>query len=395
MKKKSILFAANYMNLGGVEKSLLSLIKTLPADEFDIHLALMNDGGALFDKIPDNVTVHFIRPYGSSMKFLNHPVKETLNRLKRKEYRKALKDFAAYCSAKMRGTLHPLYACLLRNDHELTDTEFDLAVNYAGPSEMLDYYIVRHIKAKHKALWIHFDLNHVFDRKKSSRMTHGDYDRVFCVSTDALHIYCKRYPQFADKTELFPNIIDSNEVMTLAEAHGVFTPITGAINLVTVGRLEHIKGQDIALRALALLPPHYHWHFVGGDACGEAEKLKALSRKLDVDSRAHFHGLQPNPYPFMKGADIYVQPSRSEGSPLTLAEIKLFDMPIVTTPFVSAPQLLQDCSKRAVIAGAIDAPALARAIVDATEIARRNSPSRHTNAVNSHSPVDTIRNIFN
>ena len=383
MEKKSILFAANYMNLGGVEKSLLSLMKALPADEFDIHLALMNGGGALFDKIPDNVTIHFIRPYGDAMTFLDHPVKETLRRLKKKEYRKALKDFAAYCSAKMRGTLHPLYAYLMRDDHELTDTEFDLAVNYAGPSEMLDYYIVRHIRAKHKALWIHFDLNHVFDRKKSSRMTHGDYDRVFCVSEDSLRIYRKRYPQFADKAELFPNIIDGEEVMTLAEAPGIFTQLTGAINLVTVGRLEHIKGQDIALRALALLPPHYHWHFVGGDTCGEAEKLNALSRRLDVDSRAHFHGMQPNPYPFMKGADIYVQPSRSEGSPLTLAEIKLFGIPIVTTPFVSAPQLLQDCCERTVIAGAIDAPALARAIVEATEITR-NSAGRRIFATNGH-----------
>lgn len=395
MEKKSILFAANYMNLGGVEKSLLSLLKVLPADEFDIHLALMNGGGALFDKIPDNVTVHFIRPYGNAMKFLNHPVKETLRRIGRKEYRKALKDFAAYCSAKMRGTLHPLYAYLLRDDRELTDTEFDLAVNYAGPCEMLDYYIVRHIKAKHKALWIHFDLNHVFDRKKSSQMTHSDYDRVFCVSVDSLRIYRKRYPQFADKAELFPNIIDSEEVMTLAETPGIFTPLTGAINLVTVGRLEHIKGQDIALRALALLPPHYHWHFIGGEACGEAEKLKAMSRRLDVDSRAHFYGMQPNPYPFMKSADIYVQPSRSEGSPLTLAEIKLFGTPIVTTPFVSAPQLLQDCSDRTVIADAIDARALAQAIVKATEIARTPS-KRHTDTDNNgHSPVDTIRGILN
>lgn len=392
MAKKKILFAINYMNVGGIETSLLSLINVLSADEFEVHLALMNYGGELFGKIPETVSVHIIHPYRKAMKFLDHPVRETLRRMRGGNAATALKDLTAYAGARVRGTLHPLYAYLLRGDDAFEHMEFDLAVNYAGPSEMLDHYIVNHVSARHRALWLHFDLNHVFDRRKSSRLTHGGYDRVFCVSPDVRRVYCERYPEFASKAEVFPNIIDRDAVRAMAQRPGVFAPRKGCVNIVTVGRLEHIKGQDMALQALALLPVNFHWHFVGGGVDGEPERLDALSRKLDVDKRAHFHGMQSNPYPFMKEADIYVQPSRSEGASITVPEAALFDAPIVLTPFTVARQLVDSIGGGAIIADRMTPQALAKAIVEAG-----NMPSepRRPDAARRHSPVETIRKIFN
>ena len=44
-------------------------------------------------------------------------------------------------------------------------------------------------------------------------------------------------------------------------------------------------------------------------------------------------GAKPNPYPYMKAADIYVQTSRYEGYCLTLAEARMLNIPCVTTNF--------------------------------------------------------------
>ena len=44
-------------------------------------------------------------------------------------------------------------------------------------------------------------------------------------------------------------------------------------------------------------------------------------------------GMQPNPYPYMAAADIYVQTSRFEGFGLTIAEAKILGKPIVSTNF--------------------------------------------------------------
>ena len=49
-------------------------------------------------------------------------------------------------------------------------------------------------------------------------------------------------------------------------------------------------------------------------------------------------GATPNPYPFMKQCDIYVQSSRHEGYCITLAEARCFDNPIVSTNFTGASE---------------------------------------------------------
>lgn len=40
-----------------------------------------------------------------------------------------------------------------------------------------------------------------------------------------------------------------------------------------------------------------------------------------------------NPYPYLKAADIYIQPSRFEGKPIALEEAKLLCMPIIVTNY--------------------------------------------------------------
>ena len=44
-------------------------------------------------------------------------------------------------------------------------------------------------------------------------------------------------------------------------------------------------------------------------------------------------GAKTNPYPYIKDADIYVQPSRFEGKSVALDEVKALAKPIVVTNF--------------------------------------------------------------
>src|SRR5699024_3134236 len=43
-----------------------------------------------------------------------------------------------------------------------------------------------------------------------------------------------------------------------------------------------------------------------------------------------------NPYPYIKQADLYVQPSRHEGYCIALAEARCLEKPIVVTSFIGA-----------------------------------------------------------
>ena len=52
--------------------------------------------------------------------------------------------------------------------------------------------------------------------------------------------------------------------------------------------------------------------------------------------------MQPNPYPYIKAADIYVQSSRFEGFGLTITEAKILGRAIVCTNFPTAFNQLED-----------------------------------------------------
>ena len=72
---------------------------------------------------------------------------------------------------------------------------------------------------------------------------------------------------------------------------------------------------------------------------GEGEERQRLERMIaDYGLQRHFIllGLKDNPYPYVKQADIYVQPSRFEGKSIAIDEAKILQKPIVVTSFSTA-----------------------------------------------------------
>ena len=53
-------------------------------------------------------------------------------------------------------------------------------------------------------------------------------------------------------------------------------------------------------------------------------------------------GTKTNPYRFYKDATIYVQTSRHEGFGITIAEAKVFKLPIVSTDVAGAREQLKE-----------------------------------------------------
>ena len=53
-------------------------------------------------------------------------------------------------------------------------------------------------------------------------------------------------------------------------------------------------------------------------------------------------GMKENPYPYIKEADIYVQPSRFEGKSIAIDEAKILQKPIVVTNFSTAKDQIKN-----------------------------------------------------
>lgn len=112
-------------------------------------------------------------------------------------------------------------------------------------------------------------------------------DRIFCI------------PNFVPELELGVNKARRSDYDTPDDA-----PL-----IVWTGRMEHEKGPDLVVRALAEVPGAYLW--MVGSGRFEAE-LRALAAELQLNDRIRFLGWQDNVHPFLAAADIFVCASRFE-----------------------------------------------------------------------------------
>nr|WP_249316976.1 glycosyltransferase [Bacillus sp. FJAT-50079] len=106
------------------------------------------------------------------------------------------------------------------------------------------------------------------------------------------------------------------------------------IRILTIGRLAHQKGYDIAVDACKKLKSKgikFKWYALGKGPLEDDIKAKIKENNLIDDFI--LLGVKANPYPYIRDANIYVQTSRFEGFGLAIAEARMLNIPVVTTRF--------------------------------------------------------------
>jgi glycosyltransferase involved in cell wall biosynthesis len=131
---------------------------------------------------------------------------------------------------------------------------------------------------------------------------------------------------------------------------------------VAVGNLYPVKGHTHLIEALGLLAQRFPRFHVAIAGRGELEApLRARAQALHVSERLHLLGLRADVGNVLAGADLFVQPSLSEGLPLALIEAMLAARPIVATAVGEVPTALGD-GRAGTLVPPGDAPALANAL---------------------------------
>ena len=341
MNKKKIFFLLGAMNVGGVENSFFNLLALINPLYYDVHLGLLKIKGESSNKIPDWVHIHYIDVYDRFYSVINDAPRVYIKEMIRaKQWKDVVLHIMLYMHYRLTGTRYFQYRYFMRNEPVMPDV-FDLAIAYAGPSQHIDYYICEKVKARVKCGWIHFDISKFGIDYGMTKRLYKKYTRIFCVSQTAKDIFDKTFPMLKDRTEVFYNVVNPVVIREQANAGDTFSDSFDGKRILTVGRISNEKGQLEAIEALAfVLKQHIHvkWYFVGD---GKFRKVcEERARELGVSDNVEFLGTKVNPYPFMKDCDVYVQPSRHEGYCITLAEARVFGMPIVATDFTGACEQL-------------------------------------------------------
>lgn len=108
--------------------------------------------------------------------------------------------------------------------------------------------------------------------------------------------------------------------------------------ILSIGRLNHQKGFDILLDACKeFRKENKEWQLVIIGDGPLRNALKAQANAIGLSKDVDFIGNIKNPYPYYRGADIFVLPSRHEGMPNVILEALSCGVPIITTSASPGP----------------------------------------------------------
>ncbi|MEN8076857.1 glycosyltransferase [Clostridioides difficile] len=336
---KKILFMIINMNVGGTEKALLNMISEMPRNKFEISILMLEEYGGFLEELPKDINVKYLDYYTNIKDILNDPPQYTvIKMIKKGKVISGINLLLIHTLSKLIGERNLFYKYVLKDYPDIVN-KYDIAVAYAGPMELITYFVLNKIEADKKIQWIHFDIDKCGFNKGASIKNYKLFDKIFVVSKEGKNKLVNKIPEVKEKTQEFFNIISPKLIVEQANKDNGFADKYDGFRILTVGRLTHEKGQDLCIEALRKLKDegyNIRWYCVGdGDSRKRYEEL-VLNNNLVEDFI--FLGSKTNPYSFMKQCDIYVQPSLHEGYCITLAEAKCFGKPIVTTNFTGAKE---------------------------------------------------------
>jgi glycosyltransferase involved in cell wall biosynthesis len=129
-----------------------------------------------------------------------------------------------------------------------------------------------------------------------------------------------------------------------------------------MGRLQRQKDFPTLVRALAQVRQDRPCRLlILGEGSGRA-RLEALVSELGIEAHVDLPGFQPNPFPYLARAALFVLSSAWEGSPNALTEAMALGTPVVSTDCPSGPRELLNGGRFGPLVPVGDVAGLARAI---------------------------------
>ena len=308
--KKRILFVNEYLDGGGAEKVLRSLVNNLDQDRFDITVQ----------------TIEYHDPEGLLAPGIHY---KAINYAKSHWGRKINQLFFRLC-AELK-LVYPLY---MKGGYDI-----EVAYMETSPTKLIAQST--NDKAV-KIAWVHCDAVNKHLNTPKTKKQYDKFDKVICVSNEARESFVKEF-----KGEIIPdviyNVIDEEEIFRKAEEAAVGGWDTGAVNLVSVGRISHEKGYDRLIRVCASVAGtgrRFHLYLLGDGP--ERKHVEEMINEFDLSGTVTLMGFCDNPYPYMKAADCIVSPSRTEALSTVILESLILGKAIVTTECSGMKELLGD-----------------------------------------------------
>ncbi len=167
----------------------------------------------------------------------------------------------------------------------------------------------------------------------------------------------------ADKTQVIYNGIDFSRLRrkTSADPRRQLGIAGDATVVSAIGSLIRRKGQDVLIRAFALLSPARNVHLLIVSDGPERANLERLAAELGLQARVQFLGYYDDLAGVYAASNILALASRGDAFGLVLAEAGYHGLPVVATVVGGIPEVVED-GVTGLLVPPDDPPALAAAL---------------------------------
>jgi UDP-glucose:(heptosyl)LPS alpha-1,3-glucosyltransferase len=192
---------------------------------------------------------------------------------------------------------------------------------------------------------------------------------VLCLSDYVKRLVRARYPVPAERLERLFNAVDLDR----------FTPQPprepdGFVNALIIAQAYERKGLRETITALPKVGDARLRLLVVGKQ--DPSAYASLARQLGVADRVVFHPPTQSPQAFYAQADFFVLPTKHDPCSLAVLEALAMGLPVISTAFNGATEIMTSGTHGHVLPDPLDTDALARAMRDLCDDAKRQEMSR-------------------
>lgn len=349
--KKKVLVIGITMAAAGSEKAFLSFAsRVIDYSRYEVDLLLAKKEGDFLEKIPKEIRVLEMGKMGEiftlDRKNAFRMIKSYF--LSENPFRVfallpyILRRLTARTAEQKTFNAHRIWLEMMKRMPTL-EKEYDIALAYWGDRTM--FYMIDKVKAVKKIAWLHFDYGKPPREDEIYEKYFKACDRVITVSSEIENSLKKALPSIASKAMTVENTINRDEILRFAEESADFEDDFSGIRILTIGRICEQKGYDLAVPVIAKLCAEGYpirWYIIGRGSQEEESMLREKIFACKAENAVRMLGIRKNPYPYIKNADIYMQPSRHEGKPIAVEEAKVLCKPILITNYTSASEQLEN-----------------------------------------------------
>lgn len=333
---KRILFVMNTLGRAGAESALMELLGRLETS-CEIDLYVLMGQGELVSKLPPGVRLLnksfsdcSVFSAKGRLRMAGMVIKAMLNRATVVRLIPYLCRNIWAMLKKGRVQTDKLFWRVLSDGGMRISREYDLAVAFLEGGAA--YYVADHVKARKKAAFIHIDYEQAGYTRSLDRDCYLQFDALFPIAEEIRDKLLMVYPECADRTQVFHNLINREVILEKSVQGKGFTDGYTGTRILTVGRLNSQKSYPVAIRAMKLLKDagcRARWYVLG-----EGEERRALEHRIaeyGLEEDFVLAGAVENPFPYYRQADLYVHATRYEGKSIAIQEAQILGCAIIAS----------------------------------------------------------------